>query len=182
MTLEPNVPLALGELARAKAFLGRWDEIPELTDRNAVVEGPQALWFMRARFALWQRDRVTAARYADQMKDAPRVLAVARWIIEQILHAAPPTDAIDLSFFVAKDDASARRRSFVYQIETEVRAFHNQLDGALTSIEKAVDEGLFDLAWLERCPLLTPLHGHARYQASRAVVEGRVRAVMLDLG
>ena len=182
MSLEPNVPLALGELARAKAFLGRWDEIPELTDRNAKIEGPQALWFMRARFALWQRDRGAAARYLDQMKDAPRVLAVARWIIEQILHAEPPADAIDLSFFVARDDASARRRSFVYQIETEVRAFHHQHEGALTSIEKAVDEGLFDLAWMERCPLLAPLHGHARYQASRAVVEGRVRAVMLDLG
>ncbi len=182
MTLEPNVPLALGELARAKAFLGRWDEIPELTDRNAEIEGPQALWFMRARFALWQRDRAAAARYLEQMKDAPRVLAVARWIIETIVRAAPPSDTIDLSFFVAKEDASARRRSFIYQIEAEVRAFHHQLDGAVASIEKSVDEGLFDLAWMERCPLLAPLQGHARFQASRSVVEGRVRAVMLDLG
>src|SRR5690606_32375000 len=56
IALEPHVPLALGELARAYAFLGKWDELPALAERNAQSEGPQARWFMRARFALWQRD------------------------------------------------------------------------------------------------------------------------------
>ncbi len=182
IALEPHVPLALGELARAYAFLGKWDELPALAERNAQSEGPQARWFMRARFALWQRDRTTAARCMEQMKEGQRVLAVARWLFEQILTPAPPTETIDLSFFVASDDASARRRSFVYQIEAEVRAFHGQHEAALGSIERSVGEGLFDLAWLDRCPLLAPLQGHDRFRASRAVVEDRVRLVMAELG
>ena len=182
IALEPHVPLAVGELARAYAFLGKWDELPALAERNAETEGPQALWFMRARFALWQRDHAAAARYIEQMKDGQRVLAVARWLFEQILTTAPPTETIDLSFFVMNEDASARRRSFVYQIEAEVRAFHQQHDAALASIERSVAEGLFDLAWLDRCPLLTPLHALDRFRASRAIVEDRVRLVMGELG
>ncbi|MEZ4314340.1 MAG: protein kinase [Polyangiaceae bacterium] len=183
ITLEPNVPLAVGELARAYAFLGRWDELPALAEKNAETEGPQALWFMRARFALWRRDRVTARRYADELsKDPQRVLAVARWIFDQVLTETPPADTIDLSFFVAGEDASARRRSFIYQIEAEVRAFHGQVEPAMASVERSVAEGLFDLAWLDRCPLLAPLASHIRFQASRAIVEDRVRAVLAETG
>jgi len=180
--LEPTVPLAFGELARASAFRGNWDAIPELAERNAKTEGPQALWFMRARFAMWQRDKAQAVRLMEQAKVTPKVLAVARWLLEQLLASEPPKEVIDLSFFVAKDEASARRRSFIYQLEGEARAFHGQSAAALTSIERSVDEGLFDLAWMERCPLLAELHDHARFQASRAVVEGRVREALRELG
>ncbi|MFO0590559.1 MAG: protein kinase [Polyangiaceae bacterium] len=181
VTLEPNVPLALGELARAYAFLGRWDEIPAIAERNAEIEGPQALWFSRARFALWRRDRETAQRFLEEMKAAPRVLAVARWIVEQIVTAEAPPEELDLMFFVGRDDASARRRSFVYQIEAEVRAFHRQGDAVIASVERSVSAGLFDLAWMLHCPLLTPLHEDPRFQRLRAIVEARVNEVMPEI-
>ena len=182
VTLEPNVPLALGELARAYALLGRWEEIPAIAERNAEIEGPQALWFSRARFALWRRDRAGAQRYLEEMKTAPRVLAVARWIIEQIVMAEAPPEAIDLAFFIARDDASARRRSFIYQIEAEIRAFHNQRDAAIVSIERSVETGLFDLAWLIHCPLLAQLQDEERFLQARAIVEARVNEVLSEIG
>ncbi|MBK8257067.1 MAG: protein kinase [Polyangiaceae bacterium] len=180
MTLEPNVPLAVGELARAYAFLGKWDDLPALAERSAQTEGPQALWFMRARFALWQRDRVTAEKYLGLLKEGQRVLAVAKWLFEQVLTDKAPSEVIDLSFFVARDEASARRRSFIYQIETEVRAFHGQFEGALVSIEKSLEHGLFDLAWLERCPLLAPMRQGERFVQLRSQLEERVLPVMLE--
>jgi len=183
MTLEPGVPLAVGELARAYALMGKWDEIPELSERAGKTEGPQALWFMRARFALWQRDKVTAARFLELMANHPqRVLAVAKWLFEQVLSTTAPTQVIDLSFFVARDEASARRRSFTYQMETEVRMFHAQHEAALASLERSVREGLLDAAWMDRCPLLAPLRGHERFVAARLMVEERVRAVMAEVG
>lgn len=181
IALEPNAPLAVGELARARAFLGQWGEVPPLIERNAQLEGPQTLWFMRARFALWQRDRATAANFLSTVKPGQRVLSVARWLFEQIL-APAPSESIDLSFFVWSDDASARRRSFVCQIDAEVRAYHGQYEVAARSIERAVREGLFDLAWLNRCPLLIPMHELDRFRAARAVVEERVRLALSELG
>ncbi len=34
---------------------------------------------------------------------------------------------------------------------------------ALAQLERCVDANLFDLGWLERCPLLAPLRGEPRY-------------------
>ena len=181
LTLDPAVPLAAGELARGYAFLGKWDEVAALAERTGQNEGPLAMWFARARYSLWRRDRAAAAMYLEQIDQDPRVVAVARWMLEQVLATAPPAEVIDLGFFMPRADASMRRRTFMLQIEAEVRAFHGQLSAALASVRRSVDQGLFDLAWLERCPLLAPLHGEAELQAARAEVGERVRAVMGEM-
>ena len=181
LALDPAVPLAAGELARAHAFLGQWEDVAVAAERTGQNEGPLALWFGLARYSLWRRDREAAARHLAALDKDPRVVAVAKWMFEQVLTTTPPAETIDLSFFAPRADASTRRRTFILQIEAEVRAFHGQLAAALASVGKSVDQGLFDLAWLEHCPLLSPLHGEPAFQEAVATVGERVRVVMAEM-
>ncbi len=181
ISLEPNVPLALGELTRAHALLGNWDQVSALAEHGGAGEGPLAMWFSRARYTLWRRDREGAGKWLTLLQESPRVPAVARWLFEQTLTQVPPAETIDLSFFIPKDEASARRRSFILQMEAEVRCYHRQFEPALSSIERSLDDSLFDFGWLQGCPLLAPIREAPRFKTIYKTLEDRVRPVLLEL-
>jgi hypothetical protein len=46
------------------------------------------------------------------------------------------------------------------------------------ALEKAIEIGLFDVAWLERCPLFDPLRGTLRFEAVRRTAHDRAMEVL----
>ena len=54
-------------------------------------------------------------------------------------------------------------------------------DEAVICIQRAVDAGLQDVAWLQYCPLITPLRGRAELVAAETTVADRARAVLDNL-
>jgi serine/threonine-protein kinase len=49
---------------------------------------------------------------------------------------------------------------------------------AIDSVVGAVDEGLLDLTWMDRCPVLTTTRADARFAGLRARVADRARHVL----
>ena len=54
-------------------------------------------------------------------------------------------------------------------------------DEAVLAVAKAVDHGLLDLEWMDRCPLLVPLRGLPAFQAAWRTVSARAAAARVGL-
>jgi serine/threonine-protein kinase len=50
-------------------------------------------------------------------------------------------------------NGTLRRRAFLSQLRAEILAFAGDISGAFEAVRAAEADGLFDVAWLERCPL-----------------------------
>jgi serine/threonine-protein kinase len=73
--------------------------------------------------------------------------------------------------------ASLRRRSYFYQLSAEMNAYAGRVDDALDALERAADVLLFDVLWLDRCPILDSLRDHPRFARVRAVAGARAAAI-----
>jgi serine/threonine-protein kinase len=170
---DPMLSGACADLARAHAFDGAWPRVDDFME--ALQEkSPLQHAVYTARFALWRRDAspppVTAAesgpaRIALVMRDTAATRALApehRRFLETIIDDAAP--------------GSRARRAFL-----QVRAEMLEVAGdpaAIDSVAGAVDEGLLDLTWMDRCPVLTTARADARFAGLRARVAERAREVL----
>jgi hypothetical protein len=66
-------------------------------------------------------------------------------------------------------------------MRAELYARSRSLEDALSSVSAAVDAGLHDRAWLDRCPLFEPLHADPRWLALVDRVAERTRPVLVAL-
>ena len=60
----------------------------------------------------------------------------------------------------------------------EMACHFGHADAAMAAIADAIDAGLLDLGWLERCPTLASVRGRADFAAMRARVEERALRVI----
>lgn len=171
------------EIARSHALEGAWDRFDaELARLRAAARGLHGRWLGRLRWSAWRggaeavratRAMMAAAPPADWFEPeicdmfAESVVdgAYARWasmVRAQVLGVA---------------EGSARRRAMILQVATEAACASGMLGEALELLEGALRDGLFDLHWLDRCPLLDVARGEARFAAVRAVVHERAIAI-----
>jgi serine/threonine-protein kinase len=111
-------------------------------------------------------------------------LAVFVPVLELIrARALAPSSAAALDRFV--DDPGApepRMRCFRLQVKAEALAWAGCDAAALDAMAAAVDEGLLDLPWLDRCPLLAPVRGEPRVAEMRARVAARIDPIRRAFG
>ena len=167
--------------ARMAALTGNWAAangfIDELERRQHAVG---AVWFTRARWATWRNDRELARQYLATLPKQGETYARARALLEAI---ADGTVADMTAYFGSRmgtDLSSPRSRSFVNQLQTEVLSLNGQRDSAIRALARAVDAGLTDLLWLERCPLLSTLRADLRFQSLRRIVLDRARRIQAE--
>lgn len=135
--------------------------------------------FAPFRSVMWRRDVAGVERVRDD---------IARWpgserdyylpMIEQCLKALrgePFTDVFRAS--ADAPHASLRRRSYFYQLSAEMNAFGGHLNDALESLERASEVLLFDVLWLDRCPVLDVLRDDPRFARVRAVAGARAASI-----
>jgi hypothetical protein len=138
---------------------------------------PVGIWIARARFVGWKADReraTTLLRHPDlaspnfnRVKTLLELTAGMRPADNrQVFDAVPNTNA-----------SSPRGRCFFAQIQCELGCMLGDHDGAIRFLARAVDAGLFDLQWLEHCPLLKPLRVDLRFHALRKIVATRAAQV-----
>ena len=70
--------------------------------------------------------------------------------------------------------ATVRRLAFLDQLRAEMLAYAGDVRGALRAVGDAEAHGLFDLAWIDNCPLLEPLRAMPVYRALRTRIETRI--------
>jgi hypothetical protein len=78
---------------------------------------------------------------------------------------------------VDESRGSVRRRAFVAQLAAEAAGGAGDVDECLALLLRANACGLFDLPWLERCPLLASIRGEPRFAIIHRDVAERDHAV-----
>jgi hypothetical protein len=74
--------------------------------------------------------------------------------------------------------ANRRRRMLMPQLAAEVAGFVGDATTCLALVEHSVDEGLFDLHWVDKCPVLACARELAAFAFARARVRSRAEAIL----
>ena len=89
---------------------------------------------------------------------------------------APRRDAV-LAVITDPGVVSARRRSFLAQLASEAAGAAADVETCLSMLLRANAHGLFDLHWLDRCPVLACVRSEPRFQIIRNDVAARAEAI-----
>lgn len=183
LELEPNLKRTLVDRARIEALLGNWDHMERLlNEAEASRQTPTPMWVLRARMAMWQRNRERAATLLAH----PEIASGKQELVSRFLQVAAGGLKIDPAqlwegVVFGVQTSSPRGRLFFHQLSTEIHAFQGETDAAMRSLARAVDVGLCDLIWYDRCPLLDMLRRDLRFKALRKVIAGRSAQVKAAL-
>jgi len=164
-------------LARSHALEGNWSAYDQVVG-ELVASGRDQL-FTRARIAWWRGDTSYTAlldalvKYRQvigppMMEDLVLTLADLNWASrgDRLAAAVRASTTPDL-----------RRRAYMGQLVAEVAGATGQVDASIAMIRFAIDHGLFDLPWLDRCPLLARARESAELAPLRAIVKARADAI-----
>ncbi|HEX4514418.1 MAG TPA: protein kinase, partial [Polyangiaceae bacterium] len=173
ITLEPTLVLPRMSLVREHALALEWERVDELLAAAAEYAEPRMLVPHVARFLLWRKDKRAAAELLPKFDPDALPLRAARTLLRVTLGEDVPANEL----FVPPPKAGQRLKSFYAQLRAEVRAFEGAPARALEEIETASALTLYDLAWLDRCPLLDSVRSDPRYRNVRATVAERAAAV-----
>ena len=171
LALEPRLTVARQTMARAWALLGdrrRAEESlgPQPSDPDELV--PHA--FTRLRLALWWAEASTAPELVSACAALrPRECGIARIIIGVAeRRCLTGDDRARLEHVLRSGSATTQSlASFRAQVRAEVYMTCGEVEPALAAIREADANGLLDLSWLERCPVLEKLRGSGELEAIR---------------
>jgi serine/threonine-protein kinase len=172
IALEPTLVLPRAALARYHAMRGDWTEVDELLSPTAEIDA-RMLVPHRARLLVWRRD----ARTAEELLSTFTPDAIPLRSARTSLLVAMGKDVAADELYVPPPQAGARLRCFYAQMRAEVRAHQGNVARTLEEIETAGALNLYDISWLERCPLLELVKAEPRYRAVRDVVAERAATV-----
>jgi hypothetical protein len=78
---------------------------------------------------------------------------------------------------MARARGKGRRSMFFAQVTAEIGAFTHDKTMTLEYLGAAVEAGLIDLLWLDRCPLFDPMRVDVWFRTLRARVDERSKAI-----
>ncbi len=174
--ISPDFRTVRWELARAMALEQRWDE----HDRIIAHEDLPARPIARTRLLWWRGalDGVRARRDAGMLGGVfdPELFEL---LLAGLLDGAWPRVREPL---IAKAEdrswPSQRRRAFVAQLVAEIAGHAGDVEACTRVLAHAAAFArLFDLHWLDRCPMLASARGTPAFAAVRAQIEARSRAI-----
>jgi serine/threonine-protein kinase len=170
------------ELCRGYALVGRWDEV-ESTLKNwryAPAER-SARGIVCARLALWapepERLRALAPPLESIEEPGREYVRLASELIRKNRIVSDEARAI-LRRYAEAARGSRRYCLLIHQLSAEAYAYAGELGFALEHIVTAAKRGLTDLGWLERCPLLAPLHVVPEFRQARQRVAKRAERAL----
>ncbi|WP_437903559.1 protein kinase [Sorangium sp. So ce327] len=178
LALDPSEPFPRWELARGRALLGDWPAAGVLLDLPA--EDPSSRFHkavMRARFGLWRG----AAFPIDDLPLAMETIPIQYARIYRDVLATSRLSDEQRAFLSAKADSSepgSRLRPLFFQMYAEILAFLGDDDALFRVLAGAVDAGLFDAFWMQRCTVLDRARSDARFAPLLARVEERAAAII----
>jgi serine/threonine-protein kinase len=167
-------------LGIAAALEGRWDEVDRMIEqlRGIGVDGGRPY---RLRLASW-RGRLDAERDTyDELAAMTSKRTFERELVLALYDPVRPWTARRdqiVAMVVDSTLASARRRAFLGQIGAEGAGAAHDVDTCIKLLLHCNTYGLFDLPWLDRCPLLASVRGEPRFAIIRADVAARAEAIL----
>jgi serine/threonine-protein kinase len=182
LSIDPTVPSARWELARMHALLGEWKESDARMD--PPVEGPTghiSKFLHRLRFAVWRGQYHPDLEYPPALGAGFGVFGQRADLGKFLREHEVPEWYLEALDATARAEQAGRRRVLFFQLNAEIHAYSFEVDGSLAAIHEAVDAGLLDLLWIERCPVLEAVRKDARFPPLHAEVLARARRVQAAL-
>jgi serine/threonine-protein kinase len=179
LAIAPNLSVVRWDIVRAWALEGRWDiadamlaELIQTVDRIVA----------RVRFACWRGDRDTIDKLCRRFRGQPSA-RLDPFYLESMYGVV-----LDNDWPVRRDELVARARdskitsrrglALVAQLVAEVAGWAGDGPTSLAITRLAVDRGLYDLHWLDRCPVLAATRAEPGFLAVRAVVAQRADKIL----
>jgi serine/threonine-protein kinase len=183
LSIDPSVLQPRWELVRMHALLGEWSRADALLDLPADGPAGRVMKFLyRSRLALWR-----GMDHPDLDNPPPMGSEFGAFGAREEFHKLLLTRDLSDTYRDALEGAArkaepgSRRRILFYQLNAELLAYAFEIDGALASTAEAVNAGLIDILWMERCPVLDAVRKDARFEPLRAEVAARAERVRLAL-
>jgi serine/threonine-protein kinase len=167
------------EVARVHALAGAWPEVARLVAASLADDDPAVRVLARvlaARLALWRGERPDRAAWQLEFDTGNTLTRVFTGVL--LDRTLTDDDWAWMMRFVGEPQAALRSRLFAGQVAVELAMACDQRARALDALERAADQGLFDAAWIDACPLLAPLAGDPRFLAARRRVTDRAAQVL----
>lgn len=179
LDLDPSQSTARMCIARAHALLGERDAYEREIATLAEEEGEHnsSLLIMRLRYAVWfdALDSIQSTIDHILTSSEPLQMMAASFVRYNLGEGDASTLDGALVFLSAFDNP--RLTSLVGQMVTEAHCAVGDLDKARRTLATTADGVLADVAWLEKCPLLRPLHGTPEYADALVKVRNRANAI-----
>lgn len=185
---EPGVRAhTLVDIARGRALQGSWKEAFTLLEKPMTrdVSSINNYWLVRTRLVGWKDDRQLAQEWLMELASEPDFEAktMAMGILATILSRRIPHEALKfLNERTRHSPEMLRRRAFMGQIQAEVAGLLGDTPACVRALCDADRAALYDLAWLERCPLLSAARAHPDYARVLESVRARAAEVKAAFG
>jgi serine/threonine-protein kinase len=180
IAISPSVVAVRWDLARAFALEQRWAEhdavMADLRARN--FDRPHRSEPLRVRFAIWRGDRAAVEAIVAATEGITRDPLISGILAAYTEGAWPELRDFLVAQGHDRSPPLRRRRTFNAQLVAETAGHAGDGPSCLLMVRRAVEEGLFDLHWLEKCPLLQLVRGTAELAALHARVKQRADAVL----
>ncbi|NUP09890.1 MAG: protein kinase [Polyangiaceae bacterium] len=187
LELDPGNVMCTIEEARVLALSGRVEEgrakIGAVQRASLQIGESRAMNVALARLASWRNDATGLAEAVASLQEeiAMTPLAIHVPVLQLFISAfddaAPlPTEA-QLDRLFAPPHTTIRRDLFLLQLMTEAASRRGELDRARSILRRAIDVGLYDIVWLERCSVLEPLRADGSIAAMVSIVAERAAQI-----
>lgn len=175
LRLDPSTMEPRWDLARSLAMREEWARVDALLQQPVDESAHTIREVFRARLSMWRaRERAfPTLTGADVPGDGiPRMLIL---IFREIAATGKLREEWRGYLMEQAGTVSARLKPVIWQYQAETLMACESVDpeGALYAVTQAAAAELTDIAWVDFCPLLTPLRADPRWEALRACVAAR---------
>jgi len=167
------------DIARAHALEGNWFEVDRIIGELQSEGRDRGI--ARVRYRWWQRDMGALAEFRRVFNTGETRSLVPDLILGMLgvfLDGSYADVLPRIRRVFDGETTNPRRRAFAGQLIVEAAAFSQDPDTAFELLDATVDAGLFDLHWLDKCPLLAELRDDPRYPRLHARVKARAEAIL----
>jgi len=172
------------DLARLDALERRWDEADARVAKLQADPDPsiqQIGGITNARLHAWRHDVNTLMQRQEEI--LARVTTTAGQVF-RFVGAIQKHGGIDRPAYEKlikqphNPDTPVRQLLIRMQVFCELALVFNERELALDALERAVELGLMDVAWIDGCPLIEKIVNHHRYPELRRRIAARAERVL----
>jgi serine/threonine-protein kinase len=175
------------DLARVYTLLGDWESATRALG-PVPSRGAFGHVIVRSRLLMWRRDvhgLEAILRENPDLLTTPSVDLPSASFLRDVANPFTAATLMRRLIGMATEEAPGRiprRAAFAQQIAAEAAGFGDAVGPLLDHVEGADRYGLFDIVWMDKCPMLECARSDPRFVAVRDRVAARAREVLANLG